>query len=90
MRFPKLTDLDAEQKAIYNGAPPAESILVIGPPGTGKTVMAFHRAAFLQALSKRKADKALDPRVIMYNAVLATYTAARANVAPDPDTSPKP
>lgn len=87
MRFPKLTDLDAEQKAIYNGAPPAESILVIGPPGTGKTVMAFHRAAFLQALSKKKADRALDPRVIMYNAVLATYAAARENVAPNADTS---
>ena len=87
MRFPKLIDLDAEQKAIYNGAPPAESILVIGPPGTGKTVMAFHRAAFLQALSKKKADRALDPRVIMYNAVLATYTAARENVAPDAGTS---
>lgn len=87
MRFPKLTDLDAEQKAIYNGAPPAESILVIGPPGTGKTVMAFHRAAFLQALSKKKADRALDPRVIMYNAVLATYTATRGNVAPDAGTS---
>ncbi|MCI1130331.1 AAA family ATPase [Stenotrophomonas maltophilia] len=87
MRFPKLIDLDAEQRAIYNGAPPAESILVIGPPGTGKTVMAFHRAAFLQALSKKKADKALDPRVIMYNAVLATYTAARENLAPDADTS---
>lgn len=87
MRFPKLTDLDAEQKAIYSGAPPTQSILVIGPPGTGKTVMAFHRAAFLQAMSQRKSDKALNPRVIVYNKVLSTYTASRESVAKDVESS---
>lgn len=87
MRFPRLTDLDAEQKAIYNGAPPAETILVVGPPGTGKTVMAFHRAAYLQALSKKKPDKALVPRVMMFSKVLSTYTISRDSVAQDVDTS---
>jgi DNA helicase IV len=87
MRFPKLTDLDAEQKAIYNGAPPTESILVIGPPGTGKTVMAFHRAAFLQAMSNRRTDKALNPRVIMYSKVLSKYTNSRDSVAKDVEST---
>lgn len=87
MRFPRLTDLDADQKSIYNGAPPAESILVVGPPGTGKTVMAFHRAAYLQTLSKKKVDRALVPRVMMYSKVLSTYTTSRDSVAQDVATS---
>ncbi|MCO6690356.1 PhoH family protein [Pseudomonas shirazica] len=54
-----MTDLDKEQKEIYHGAPPTDSILVVGPPGTGKTVMAFHRAAFLQVLARKKMIKIL-------------------------------
>lgn len=69
MRFPSLRELDRDQKAIYNGAPPMETILVMGPPGTGKTVMAFHRAAVLSKMG-------VSPRVIMYNKVLARYTTA--------------
>lgn len=80
MRFPKLTELDADQLQIYSGAPPTGSIVVIGPPGTGKTVMAFHRAAYLEARGRRKADKALVPQVIMYSKVLSTYTALRDGV----------
>lgn len=87
MKFPKLSELDAEQRAIYNGAPPTESILVVGPPGTGKTVMAFHRAAFLKALSSKKNDHSLVPRVIMFNSVLSTYASTRDGVAPDVETS---
>lgn len=74
MRFPKLTELDKDQSAIYNGAPPEGSVLIVGPPGTGKSVIAFHRAHVLQQL-KRK------PRVIMYNKVLARYVSNRGNVA---------
>lgn len=87
MRFPKLTELDADQKKIYNGAPPTGSILVVGPPGTGKTVMAFHRAAFLQAMGKKKTDKALSPRVIMHGKVLSSYTIMREGVADGVATS---
>ncbi len=81
MRFPKFTELDQDQRSIYSGAPPAESILVIGPPGTGKTVMAFHRAELLNNLVKSKGDASAKPTVIMYNKVLATYSAEREGVA---------
>lgn len=81
MRFPKFTELDQDQRSIYSGAPPAESILVMGPPGTGKTVMAFHRAELLNNLVKSKGKVSAKPRVIMYNKVLATYTAEREGVA---------
>ncbi len=74
MRFPALSQLDQDQKAIYTGASPQVSILVKGPPGTGKTVMAFHRAAVLARLE-------MIPQVIMFNTVLAQY-AAGANGSP--------
>lgn len=76
MRFPSLSDLDREQRRIYGDAPSDGAILVVGPPGTGKTVMAFHRAQKLGKLGQ-------EPYVIMLNKVLAKYTAARSNVAPD-------
>jgi DNA helicase-2/ATP-dependent DNA helicase PcrA len=76
MRFPKLTELDKDQNEIYNGAPPEGTVLIIGPPGTGKTVIAFHRAQMLSRLRR-------NPRVIMYNKVLSQYTSSRGNVAPD-------
>lgn len=66
MRMPRFADLDDEQRKVYQGAPPDGSILVTGPPGTGKTVMAFHRATYL-----KKAGQ--EPRVIMYNSVLSEY-----------------
>lgn len=74
MRFPKISELDKDQSAIYNGAPPEGTVLIVGPPGTGKSVIAFHRAHLLQQLGRR-------PRVIMYNKVLARYTSGRGNVA---------
>ncbi|GLO76501.1 hypothetical protein MACH18_35810 [Phaeobacter italicus] len=76
MRFPSLSDLDREQRRIYGDAPTDGAILVVGPPGTGKTVMAFHRAQKLEKLGQ-------DPHVIMYNKVLAKYTSSRSNVAPN-------
>ncbi|MCG6560458.1 AAA family ATPase [Ruegeria sp. 1NDH52C] len=80
MRFPSLSDLDREQRRIYGDAPADGAILVLGPPGTGKTVMAFHRAQKLGKLGQ-------DPHVIMYNKVLAKYTSTRSNVAPDVSVS---
>lgn len=76
MRFPSLSDLDREQRRIYGDAPADGAILVVGPPGTGKTVMAFHRAQKLAKLGQ-------DPHVIMFNRVLARYTSNRSNVASD-------
>ena len=74
MRFPKITQLDRDQTAIFQGAPPDGSVLIIGPPGTGKSVIAFHRAHYLEKM-KRK------PRVVMYNKVLARFAANRGDVA---------
>ncbi len=76
MRFPSFSELDAEQLRIYQGAPPDGTVLVVGPPGTGKTVMAFHRAAYLRRLGQR-------PKVIMFNKVLASYTRSGAAATGD-------
>lgn len=76
MRFPSLSDLDREQRKIYGEAPGDGAILVVGPPGTGKTVMAFHRAQKQKALGQK-------PQVIMFNRVLRQYTSTRSNVAAD-------
>ncbi|MET3160007.1 AAA family ATPase [Bradyrhizobium diazoefficiens] len=67
MRFPALRDLDREQRRIYTEAPNDGAILIIGAPGTGKTIMAFHRAKKLNELGQR-------PHVIMFGSVLMQYT----------------
>jgi DNA helicase II / ATP-dependent DNA helicase PcrA len=77
MRFPKFNDLDPEQKAIYIGAPSNESILVMGPPGTGKTVLAFFRAAELLNRHKKEKTESTKPMVIMYNKALKRYAEKR-------------
>ena len=80
MRFPKLTELDEDQLAIYEGAPVEGSVLIIGPPGTGKTIIAFHRAGYLKQLGQH-------PRVVMFNKVLSHYAGARESVAKDVEVS---
>jgi len=50
MRIITSTDLSGEQEDILFDAPLKDIVLIIGPPGSGKTVMAFLRA---QALTKR-------------------------------------
>jgi superfamily I DNA/RNA helicase len=75
MRFPSLSDLDREQRRIYGEAPSDGAIIVVGPPGTGKTVMAFHRAQKVKQMGQQ-------PQVIMFNKVLRRYTSTRSDVAP--------
>jgi DNA helicase-2/ATP-dependent DNA helicase PcrA len=75
VRFPALSDLDREQRKVYANAPSDGAILVIGPPGTGKTVMAFHRAQRMKELGQ-------EPTVVMYNSVLRDYSSSRSGVAP--------
>jgi DNA helicase IV len=65
--MPNSRDISEEQEDIYQDAPTDGSIMVAGPPGTGKTVIAFLRA---QTLSKKKKRV----QVLMYNHVLKKYT----------------
>jgi superfamily I DNA/RNA helicase len=66
MKLPSYQELSKEQDAI-NNLPLDESFLVIGPPGTGKTVMALYRASML---NKRKEDVF----VLMHSRLLMQYT----------------
>ncbi len=67
MRVPAFSDLDKEQRIVYGNAPSDKNILIVGAPGTGKTIMALHRARKLEKMGN-------DPKVIMFNKVLAKYT----------------
>jgi DNA helicase-2/ATP-dependent DNA helicase PcrA len=66
MRMPNARDMSDEQQDIFEDAPLDGRILVTGPPGTGKTVIAFLRAILL-AKDNKKVD------VIMYNRVLKRF-----------------
>ena len=67
MRLPTYEELSDEQDAVYLMAPLDGATLVSGPPGTGKTVIAFYRAEAV-------ARKGRTPKVVMYNNVLHRYT----------------
>ena len=67
MRMPNSREISDEQEEIYMDAPMDGVVMVAGPPGTGKTVIAFLRA---QALNKRKKSAT----VMMYGKVLQKYT----------------
>lgn len=73
MRMPNARQISEEQQDIFEEAPMTGHILISGPPGTGKTVIAFLRA---KALAKKKTDVT----VLMFNRVLRRYT---ENVAHD-------
>jgi len=65
--MPSYEDLSKEQDAICVLAPLKGVSLVSGPPGTGKTVVAFYRA-------ETAAKKGHDPRLVMFNKVLYRYS----------------
>lgn len=67
MRMPNARQISEEQQDIFEDAPINGSILVSGPPGTGKTVIAFLRANLL-------AKKKQAVTVLMFNRVLRRYT----------------
>ena len=67
--MPTYTQLSTEQKAILEDASFDETLMVTGPPGTGKTVIAMWQ-------SKQMSDSRSTPiSLIMYNRVLRAYTA---------------
>jgi DNA helicase II / ATP-dependent DNA helicase PcrA len=68
MRFPPYADLDADQKALYADAPIDKALLVTGPPGTGKTVIAMHRA------TKLAYGGDTPVTILMFSKVLSRYT----------------
>lgn len=66
MRLPSYQELSKEQDRI-NDLPLDGRHLVVGPPGTGKTVMALYRAAMLK--KRRRKSK-----LLMYSRLLMQYT----------------
>ena len=53
MRMPTEADMSQEQTEIYIDAPLDGKVMVTGPPGTGKTVIAFLRARTVAKKNKR-------------------------------------
>jgi len=66
MRIPKESQLSREQKEICY-APSEGTTLVVGPPGSGKTIVALFRSRAL-----RKGGETV--RTVMYNKVLGRFT----------------
>src|SRR4051794_901054 len=67
MRTPSYEDLSKEQDAICVLAPLDGATLVSGPPGTGKTVVAFYRA-------ESAAKQGQSPKLVVFNNVLHRYS----------------
>ena len=65
--FPSSTDLSDRQKAIYT-ADLDSAMMILGPPGTGKTVLAIHRAMRILELKEESIG------LFMHNNTLKDYT----------------
>jgi DNA helicase-2/ATP-dependent DNA helicase PcrA len=85
LRLPNSKQISPEQEAVYMGAPLDRNILVTGPPGTGKTVIAFLRANTIARRNAKHSD-ARKVAVLMYNRVLRKYTKNAAEERFDVDT----
>jgi len=66
MRLPKRSELSEEQEDFILDAPLDKPVLCIGPPGTGKTVLALFRAATL-------AKKNREVELVMHSKLLNHY-----------------
>ena len=75
IQMPTYTKLSKEQKKILEDIDLDANLLVVGPPGTGKTVIAMYRAQQMakQALEIGETGERLV-RMIMYNKVLSHYS----------------
>ena len=69
--FPSSADLSREQQAIYSEHLD-KALLIIGPPGTGKTVMAIMRAQRMREQNNETA------RILMHNTTLREFTHSQA------------
>ena len=74
--FPKNTDLSDEQKIIYSEHLD-KALLITGPPGTGKTVMAIMRAL---RMGKEMEDVNAKVPILMHNKTLYEFTSTQASV----------
>ncbi|GGD59612.1 3'-5' exonuclease [Lacimicrobium alkaliphilum] len=63
MRLPKRAELSEEQEEFLMEAPLDSSVICVGPPGTGKTVLALYRAAVL-ARKNMKSDLVMHSRLL--------------------------
>lgn len=68
MRLPNTEELNDEQVEVFMAKLDTD-VLVIGPPGTGKTVMALYRAQII-----RKKNENSKFWIIIYNRILRRYT----------------
>lgn len=66
MKLPNESQLSLEQKEVCF-APPDENILVVGPPGSGKTVVAVFRKTSMQKQNSQV-------QTLVHNHVLSRYT----------------
>ena len=75
MKFPAFADLDSDQKKVFSESPRDGSIMVVGPPGSGKTVIAMHRAL-------RLSNSGGKVVLTMFNKPLKEYTANFEDLPP--------
>ena len=76
MRLPKFADLDEDQRRIFSESPTDASMLIVGPPGAGKTVVAIHRA---MRLSMENPSEKVN--LLMFNKTLARYSSSGLNLS---------